>query len=71
MERRDGLTAREPDPNRLSQRGVNQNEAGEPGRRGASQSYVGQQDWADHPSGEGRSGRRGLARGDAGKLKLP
>ena len=48
VEGRDGLAAREPDPNR-----------------------VGQQDQADHPSREGRSGQRGLARGDTGKPQLP
>ena len=71
MERRDGLTARGPDPNSLGQRGVDQGEVGEPWRHGASQSYVGQQDRADHPSRRGRSGRCGLARGDAGKPQLP
>ena len=41
------------------------------GRRGTSQSCVGQRDRADHPSCEGRLGRRRIVRGDAGKPQLP
>ena len=44
---------------------------GEPERRGTSQSCAGKRDQADHPGGEGRSGRRGIVGGDAGKPLLP
>ena len=41
------------------------------GRRGTSQSCAGQRDRADHPSCEGRLGRRRIVRGDADKPQLP
>ena len=51
--------------------GIVAGETGEPGRRGTSQSCEGQRDRADHPGGEGRSGRRGIVSGDSSKPQLP
>ena len=67
----DKIAIRETGLGRLDQRGVDQGEASEPGRRGTNQASVGQWDLAGQLGGARGSGRRGEACGDTDNARHP